>query len=432
MSNAPTAGSELSRSPQATPPVVALASRATLVGIVALLAAAAALVHRSTGRFWGDLAAYRTGAAAVAAGDGNLYQVSYRGADGIELGFTYPPFAALLLRPLAAVPADVAVGLWTAASVAALVAVVRLTLDASSVAPGRRPVATLLAVLAVLPLFPVTGHLQAGQVGLFLMWMVLYDLVPGRTSRWCGIGIGVAAGLKLTPLIFVGFLLFTGRIRAAATATAVFVATIGVGFAWRPTDSAWFFGGGLLDTARVTGDPRTILNQSLAGALARIADTPDLAWVWAVTAAVVAAAGTALAVRCARVADQLVAVLACAGTGLLVSPVSWHHHWVWWVPALVLLADRCRRHGHRLGAAALGAVWLALVASTSWVLAAPGGWDLHFTGLGLVYSNLYVLIALAGLVLLAGWLLRRNAARREPSRRYAPGWPDGFRTAVPE
>lgn len=107
----------------------------------------------------------------------------------------------------------------------------------------------------------------------------------------------------------------------------------------------------------------------------------------------------------------LVAVLACAGTGLLVSPVSWHHHWVWWVPALVLLADRCRRHGHRLGAAALGAVWLALVASTSWVLAAPGGWDLHFTGLGLVYSNLYVLIALAGLVVLAGWLLRRNAAR---------------------
>lgn len=412
MTDAPTAGSELARTPPASPPVAAVASRATLVGIVALLAVAAALVHRGTGRFWGDLAAYRTGAAAAASGDGNLYQVSYRGGDGIELGFTYPPFAALLLRPLAAVPADVAVGVWTAVSAAALVAVVRLALDAAGVAPGRRPPATLLAVLAVLPLLPVTGHLQAGQVGLLLMWLVLHDLIPGRTSRWCGIGIGVAAGLKLTPLIFVGFLLFTGRIRAAATATAVFVATIGLGFAWRPTDSAWFFGGGLLDTARVTGDPRTILNQSLAGALARIADTPDLAWLWAVTAAVVAAAGTALAVWCARAADQLVAVLACAGTGLLVSPVSWHHHWVWWVPAMVLLAARCRQHGHRLGAAALGAVWLALVASTGWVLAAPGGWDLHFTGLGLVYSNLYVLIALAGLVLLAGWLLRRSAARR--------------------
>lgn len=230
MTDAPTAGSELARTPPASPPVAAVASRATLVGIVALLAVAAALVHRGTGRFWGDLAAYRIGAAAAASGDGNLYQVSYRGGDGIELGFTYPPFAALLLRPLAAVPAEVAVGLWTAVSVAALVAVVRLALDAAGVAPGRRPPATLLAVLAVLPLLPVTGHLQAGQVGLLLMWLVLHDLIPGRTSRWCGIGIGVAAGLKLTPLIFVGFLLFTGRIRAAATATAVFVATIGLGF----------------------------------------------------------------------------------------------------------------------------------------------------------------------------------------------------------
>lgn len=431
MTNASTAGSELSRTPPATPPVAA-ASRATLVGIVALLAVAAALVHRGTGRFWGDLAAYRTGAAAAAAGDGNLYQVSYRGADGIELGFTYPPFAALLLRPLTAVPAEVAVGLWTAASAAALVAVVGLILNTTGIKPDRRPLATLFAVLAVLPLFPVTGHLQAGQVGLFLMWMVLHDLVPGRTSRWCGVGIGLAAGLKLTPLIFVGLLLLTGRIRAAATATAVFLATIGMGFGWRPTDSAWFFGGGLLDTARVTGDPRTILNQSLAGALARIADTPDLAWMWAVTAALVAAAGTALAVWCARTADHLIAVLACAGTGLLVSPVSWHHHWVWWVPTLVLLAGRCRRHGHRLGITALGAVWLALVASTSWVLAAPGGWDLHFTGLGLVYSNLYVLIALAGLVLLAGWLLRRSAAHRATGAASRPGQPDGFRIAVPE
>ncbi|WP_027660392.1 glycosyltransferase 87 family protein [Salinispora fenicalii] len=432
MTDAPTTGSEFSRTPPATPLAATAASRATLVGVIALLATAAALVHHSTGRFWGDLAAYRTGAAAAAAGDGNLYQVAYRGADGIELGFTYPPFAALLLRPLAAIPAEVAVGLWTAASVAALVAVVRLTLNATGVEPGRRRLMTLLAVLAVLPIFPVTGHLQAGQVGLFLLWMVLYDLLPGRTSRWGGVGIGVAAGLKLTPLIFVGFLLFTGRIRAAVTAMVGFLATIGIGFAWRPTDSAWFFGGGLLDTARVTGDPRTILNQSLAGALARITDTPDVAWVWAVTAVVVAAAGMALAVWCARAADQLVAVLACAGTGLLVSPVSWHHHWVWWVPALVLLAERCRRHGHRLGAVTLGVVWLVLVASTSWVLAAPGGWDLHFTGLGLVYSNLYVLMALAGLVLLTGWLSRRNAATAERGRDYFSGPPDGFRIAAPE
>lgn len=220
----------------------------------------------------------------------------------------------------------------------------------------------------------------------------------------------MAAGLELTPLIFVGLLLFTGRIRAAATATAVFVASVGLGFAWRPTDSAWFFGGGLLDTARVTGDPRTILNQSLVGALARIADTPDLAWLWAVAAA----AGTALAVWCARAADQLVAVLACAGTGLLVSPVSWHHHWVWWCPPWCCSPPAAASTVTASGpprSARSGSRWWAAPAGC-WVLAAPGGWDLHFIGLGLVYSNLYVLIALAGLVLLAGWLLRRDVARR--------------------
>ncbi|WSN14823.1 glycosyltransferase 87 family protein [Micromonospora sp. NBC_01699] len=377
------------------------------VALAALIAAAAFAVHRATGQFWWDLAAYRTGALAAASADGNLYDAAVRGTDGIALGFTYPPFAALLFQPLAYVGPDLAIAVWTFASVLALVAVIQVTRRSAAPTADRRTVAALVGTAVAMPIFAVSGHLQAGQVGLFLMLIVLVDLTGDPTRRWYGLGVGLAAGLKLTPLIFVLFLLATGRLRAAATAVAGFLATVALGFAWRPADSARFWGGTLLDSSRVTGDPRTILNQSLHGALARLADSAGVSTVWLPLAALVAAAGIALAAWCVRSGEPLLGVLACAATGLLVSPVSWHHHWVWAVPALVLLVERSRSTGNRTGLAVAASVWLVLVASTSWVLVGIQGWDLHFRGWGLVYSNLYVLIGLAGLGYLPFHLRRR-------------------------
>lgn len=378
-----------------------------VAGAVAVTAGvAAAVLHHRTGMFWGDLGAYRAGAVAAAVGDGGLYQAVHHTPDGIALGFTYPPFAALLLRPLAVVAMPGAVGVWTVASVLALFAVIRFTLRHADPPRARRPCWTIGALFAALPVFAVVGHLQVGQVGMFLMWLVLVDLIGGRGRRWHGVGIGIAAGIKLTPLIFVAFLVLTGRLRAAGTALVAFAATIGLGFLWLPKDSTWFWTGGLIDTDRVTGDPRTILNQSLSGALTRLADDPQPGLAWLVVAAVVGALGMAVAVAYHRAGDALAAVIACAGTGLLVSPISWHHHWVWWVPVLLLLARHAAQHRRRTTAVGAGALWVALVASTGWVLASPGGWDLHFTGLGLLHSNLYVLLALAGLGV-AGWRLIR-------------------------
>ncbi|MDG4766363.1 glycosyltransferase 87 family protein [Solwaraspora sp. WMMD406] len=386
---------------------------AVVLAVATAAGTLAAAVYQLTGLFWGDLATYRAGAEAAGLGDGHLYQAAYRGTDGIALGFTYPPFAALLLRPLAAVGMPVAIAGWTLLSVVALVAVIRLVVRETGVPRRLSTRWTVLSTVAALPVFAVSGHLQVGQVGLLLMWLVLVDLLAGRNSRWYGVGVGLAAGVKLTPLIFIGYLVLTGRWRAAATALATFAATVGVGFAWRSADSAWFWGGGLFDTARVTADPRTVLNQSLAGAVARIDDVGESGPVWLACAGVVAVAGMALAVWASRAGSELVAVLVCAGTGLLVSPVSWHHHWVWWVPTLVALAVACWRARHRGGAVALSVVWLTLVGSTGWVLASPGGWDLHFTGAGLVYSNLYVLLALAGFGV-AAWLLHDGRAARRP------------------
>lgn len=110
-------------------PRIGAASGNVLVALLATLVAAGAVaVHRITGRYWGDLAVYRAGGSAAADGDGSLYQLTVRGADGIELGFTYPPFAALLFQPFAVVGPEVAIGIWTLGSMLALAAVLRLVL----------------------------------------------------------------------------------------------------------------------------------------------------------------------------------------------------------------------------------------------------------------------------------------------------------------
>jgi alpha-1,2-mannosyltransferase len=70
-------------------------------------------------------------------------------------------------------------------------------------------------------------------------------------------------------------------------------------------------------------------------------------------------------------------MLACALTGLLVSPLSWDHHWVWVAPAIALLAH--------LGARARGLVraawWVAggvlVLVFGAW----PQLWDLSQSGL---------------------------------------------------
>ncbi|MBQ1024018.1 glycosyltransferase 87 family protein [Micromonospora sp. C95] len=387
--------------------------RTALVLLPLLLAGAAAAVHRTTGLFWGDFAVYQAGAVAAARGDGQLYEAAHRGTDGIVLGFTYPPFAAFLLQPLAHVDPTVGVGIWLLASVVALSAGVALALRAAGVAASAG--AVLTGTVAMLPVFPVAGHLQVGQVGLFLMLIVLLDLMHGPGRRWHGLGVGVAAGVKLTPLIFVAYLLCTGRWRAAGVALAGFAATVGLGFAWRPQDSARFFSGGLFDTARVTGDPRTVLNQSLHGTLARLADTADVRAVWLPVAALTAVAGLVIAARCAHAGAPLLGVLACATTGLLVSPVSWHHHWVWCVPALVLLVVRGRRAGHRFAVVLGAALWAGLVASAGWTVIGLRGTDLHFQGWALLHTNMYVLVGLAAL----GWLAVRPAGApvgAEPTR----------------
>ena len=133
------------------------------------------------------------------------------------LPFTYPPFAAVVMVPLALLPAWLAAALWTGASVGALAAVVVVVRRAL----GRPAPGWLVALVTggALALEPVWQNLAFGQVNLFLMLAVLVDLLrPER--RWSGVLVGIAAGVKLTPLVFVVLLVLVGRRAAAGRAVA--------------------------------------------------------------------------------------------------------------------------------------------------------------------------------------------------------------------
>lgn len=245
----------------------------------------------------------------------------------------------------------------------------------------------------------------------------------------------MAAGVKLTPLIFALYLWFTGRRRAALVSLGTFAATIAAGFAGVPGASAQFWWGGAM--FRKNG-LQVLVNQSLYGTIDRLAG--GASWVhvaWALAALVVGAGGLALAVAAARRGDQLLGLVVTGITGLLISPISWDHHWIFVLPALALAADpRWLRRAWARGAYILALLGPFLVYPDKVTTTAPGhttperltraGGVLHFApqnatntveyhyhGWQLLAGNLYVVLGLAFLALVAvlTWLTHRE---REP------------------
>jgi len=306
--------------------------RQLISGVVLLeiaLVAGFALVYRPL-----DLQIYLGGGRAVTSGT-RLYLGMVQGN-----WFTYPPFAAALFTPLAAIPALVARLAWELGSVAAFGWACVLTLRLAGNRPVRSTVLTMLA--AGLLLEPVYHTLYQGQVNLFLLALVLADMWRVARGRPAGIGIGLAAAIKLIPGIFIVLLVLSGRIRDAVMSAATFACCTLAGFLVNPGASRLYWTHLFFDTSRVAA--AYISNQSLYAALVRILGGVGHvgSWYYAIPC-VLGALGLALAGRLARRADWLGATAVTGITGLLVSPISWTHHWVWVMPALVVLV----RYGAR-------------------------------------------------------------------------------------
>lgn len=356
-----------------------------------------------------DLQVYRAGASALLHGHA-MYQARPRGS---FLVFTYPPFAAMVLAPLAILPNLGAQIVLTALSAAALLAVAATGVRVATPAWPRRSQWTVaLAVCAAAPLLePVRDTIRSGQVNLLLMALVVIDICGPRPSRSRGLLVGLATAVKITPGIFILYLFATRRIREGVTATLATGAATAVAFLIAPSAS-WQYWTNLVFDDRRVGRAAFVWNQSLRGALARLAGSPERAFLcWVVVAGVVLFAGLAAAAAMARSGDELFGLGLAALTGLLISPISWHHHWVWALP-LGLALWRRRLSLGRPARLAIAAVWtMTFCVASLWWWSHPGPIDYRLGGHQLV-ANSYVI---AGLALVAAvWVELGLASHRRP------------------
>jgi alpha-1,2-mannosyltransferase len=420
-----------------TTDVRAVRTFAIVVGSVLLAGSVAGyvvMVHAVPGPLWTlpDTTVYRDAGLALRSHPGGLYTAKFGNP---PLDYLYTPFAALSFAAAAPLALDVWKYGLTALGIALVAGVCYACLGIARVKAGSggRFAAALMLGAAALWLEPVQRTLSFGQINLILLGLVVFDLRLADQRPWKGIGIGLAAGIKLTPLIFVPYLFFSGRRRAALAALLAFAATVGAGFAVAPADSsAYWIHGKLLRSDVITS---VLVNQSLLGFAQRITHGGTFAHpIYAALALVVGAAGSAVAVIAARRGDELLGLLVCGVTGLLVSPVSWTHHWVYTVPALVLLFPRreavwLRSTRARIGFGAavitLFAAWpVRLRMSGGWSSSVPwsdggllrfqahnGGTELHWNAAEQFLGDYYVL---AGMLLIAcvGVALAFPLARR--------------------
>jgi len=286
-----------------------------------------------------DLHIYREAMAFMANGH-FLYDYVYQYVlDGQlqALGFTYPPFAALLLLPLGGLPEVPTQMAWLAATfievlLLAVALVWGLHKEGRRPRPALRDPATWTVVLwfavALLVSAPTLGHVLVGQVSLALVLLVYVDmtLVP---RSWRGPLTGIAAAIKLTPLVFIGYLLLTRQWRATAQAAITFVACSALGWLVLPRESAAYWGFWLWQPSRV-GNPAMEDNKSLLGLVSRAAGTGGPATaVWLVAVVVVAVVGLRHAIKLSRAGLHSSGALVAGCVALAVSPISWPHHQFW-------------------------------------------------------------------------------------------------------
>ena len=407
-------------------------------GTVLLLAVLAVYLadlatHLSSMAAMRDLVVYRNGGLIVRhvgpAYDAHRASPLYdwTGQNGVQ--FTYPPFAAVVFAVASVLSWTAMRWAMTLVSLAALG--LSLWLVFGALGYTDRPRVRLGATLGVSALAlltePVQQTLALGQVNLLLMLLVIVDLLTGlggRTRWWHGIGIGLAAGVKLTPLIFIPYLLLTRRYRQAAVATGVFVATVALGYAVLPKDSGTYWVHGLFLKANRIVFLGTRGNQSLRGTVTRLAGSVTSGTApWIAVAILVVIAGLLAAAVLYRAGHPVPGMLACALTGLLVSPLSWDHHWVWVAPAIALLAHQGARARGRVRAAwwvtgsvlvlvfgawpqlwnlsqsGLAPAGLAWYGPTHYFATGDQPWypEFHWHGLQLLAGNSFVLAGLVGL-----------------------------------
>lgn len=344
-----------------------------LLTLAALAAAAWSLLGHVPYRI--DIDVYRMGGQAWLDGrslyaDGQMFQTQ----GGLELPFTYPPLAAVAFSPFAMLSLNAASVAITATTlilllVSTVIVLTRLDVWPTTQITGepawmrRCWLAAAIVAPAVIYLEPIRANFEFGQINVVLMTLVIADCVPRRTPWPRGMLLGIAIAVKLTPAVFLLYFLLRRDTRALlVTAASAVIATLaGFAFAWRDSWEYW------TETVRNTdriGTATLNTNQNIAGALARLGLGEGERFVlWTALCFAVLALTVWAARRALRAEQPVLALLSVAMFGLVVSPVSWSHHWVWALPTVLVTAVLAYRLRH-IPLAVVSAAGLALMVWT--------------------------------------------------------------------
>ncbi|SDM53821.1 alpha-1,2-mannosyltransferase [Allokutzneria albata] len=371
-----------------------------VAGVLAVLALA---LWQASGAALVDLDVYRAGGEAWLTGR-HLYDEGFPPRPLVyQLPFTYPPFAAVLFSLLTPLSLK-AMGyvLTTASALALAVACVIVARRCGLATAGARGLGVAVAALSVLS-EPVLATIGLGQVNTLLMALVVADCLLPRTPWPRGLLVGIAAGIKLTPAIFVLYFLASGRVRPALTTIATFAGTVAVGFLATPKDSVRYWFSTLFNTDRI-GGPEFFTNQSLRGLIGRFGLVDGQVFPFWAVGVLITLAMTWLILR--RVRGEVPALLVVAAAGLLCSPVSWSNHWVWVaVLTTAVAAALVRRPRWSLLAPAVAAA--VLFAGPHQYVPGGGKVELTWTAAQWPWGNAFFLTAVVSLAV----LLVRNRSR---------------------
>lgn len=328
--------------------------------------------------------------------------------------FTYPPFAAAVFTPLAALPAVVVDVAWELASVAAFAWSCVLALKLAGYRPARPALAAVVGAGFLLE--PVYHTLYLGQVNLFLLALVMTDIWRAARGRTAGIGVGLAAAIKLTPAIFIVLFLLTRRTRDAVIAAGTFASCALAGYLVDPSASRLYWTRLFYDTRRVNAT--YISNQSPYAAATRIMGGVSHVGSWYLAIPLVLGAlGLAVAATLAWRQDWLGAAAVTGTTSLLVCPISWTHHWVWIMPALIVLL----RGGAASRIAAACGYLLFVLAPMWWTPWSFTTSEYGFHGLVTLTANCFLIAGVGFLAYMAVCAWRPEARRRDVATPASPG-----------
>jgi alpha-1,2-mannosyltransferase len=268
---------------------------------------------------------------------------------GLNLPFTYPPLAAIVFCPFAWLGMPTASVVITGVNLALLIVSIFIVVTSLDVwswtrwLPGpawlRRFWLTLAVVAAsAIWLEPIKSNFAFGQINVVLMTLVVADCLPRRTPWPRGLLLGVGIALKLTPAVFLLYFLLRRDNRAALNALGSFAAATTAGFLLAWSDSWEYWTRTVSKTDRI-GSATLNTDQNIAGVLARLGlNEHDRFLLWLAGCFLVLTV-TVWATRRVLTAGEPALVVTCVALfGLVVSPVSWSHHWVWMLPAVLVTA----------------------------------------------------------------------------------------------